>query len=108
MIPEHDQSLLSPEFKRLAAFQGDLVQQAPRRFLLETVSKTQDAWSYCKQLLLRITLLLLNCMQIVYKRGKDTPKLGSSHGSDIPEFYSTNSTSDLIGTDILSEPVPLF
>ncbi|PAV16481.1 sterol esterase from carbohydrate esterase family CE10 [Pyrrhoderma noxium] len=76
-------NVVYPEFKRLAAFQGDLVQHAPRRFLLGTVSKTQDAWSY------------------LYKRGKGTPKLGSSHGSDIPEFYSTNSTSDFIGTDIL-------
>jgi len=39
-------SHFSPEYKRLAALQGDLVFQAPRRNLLEIASKTQPAYSY--------------------------------------------------------------
>jgi len=74
---------ITPEFKRLAAFQGDIVFQAPRRFFLRTASKTQDAWTF------------------LFKRGKATPVLGAFHGSDIPEFYSSGVGPDFIGTDAL-------
>jgi carboxylesterase type B len=74
---------LTPEFKRLAAIQGDLVFQAPRRFFLTTASKTQKTFAF------------------LFKRGKATPFLGSFHSSDIPEFYGTGTTPDFIGTDAL-------
>ncbi|PAV18601.1 sterol esterase from carbohydrate esterase family CE10 [Pyrrhoderma noxium] len=74
---------ITPEYKRLAAFQGDLVFQAPRRFLLQILSQTQDTWSY------------------LYKRGKNnTAIIGTSHGSDIPYFYGANTT-DFLGTDAI-------
>ncbi|TDL14977.1 carotenoid ester lipase precursor [Rickenella mellea] len=73
---------LTPEFKRLASFQGDLVFQSTRRFFLQTASKTQNAWSY------------------LYKRGKASPFFGASHGSEVPEFYGALGT-DFIGTDAL-------
>jgi len=75
-----DLNVLTPENKRLAAFQGDWMWQAPRRFTLETVSKTQDAWSY------------------LFKRNKATPYLGSYHSSDLTEFFTP---IDNIGTDII-------
>jgi len=78
------QNQLSPQFKRLAAIQGDLVFQAPRRFFLRTASKTQDVWSF------------------LWKRAKATPSFGSFHSSDIPDFYGTPSpVVDFTGTDAL-------
>lgn len=37
---------LSPQFKRIAAFQGDGVFQAPRRFFLQQQSGKQDTWAF--------------------------------------------------------------
>ncbi|KZT67296.1 sterol esterase [Daedalea quercina L-15889] len=62
---------LTPQFKRLASFQGDWLWQAPRRYMLNTVSQTQDAWAY------------------LYKRGSDIPYLGTAHALDILEFFSS-------------------
>ncbi|KAG0698055.1 alpha beta-hydrolase [Suillus ampliporus] len=53
-------NVLTEHFKRLAAIQGDLVTQAPRRFLLEHLSDRQNAWS------------------MLIKRFKWTPFLGST------------------------------
>lgn len=39
------------QYKRMAAFQGDSVFQAPRRFFLQEVSGKQKTWSYCEFLL---------------------------------------------------------
>ena len=39
---------LTPEFKRLAAFEGDLIFQAPRRLFLNQLSGRQKTWSFCK------------------------------------------------------------
>ncbi|KAI0942552.1 hypothetical protein AcW1_003149 [Taiwanofungus camphoratus] len=69
---------LTPQYKRLAAFQGDFVFQAPRRFYLGTLSRSQDAWAY------------------LWKRNKSTPYLGSYHSSDLSEFFDGE---DAIGTD---------
>ncbi|KIJ51271.1 hypothetical protein M422DRAFT_74212 [Sphaerobolus stellatus SS14] len=74
---------LTPEFKRIAAFQGDVVFQAPRRFFLQTASKRQNVWSF------------------IFKRSKDTPILGAFHGSDIAEFYSSSAIPSFQGTDAL-------
>lgn len=37
---------LTLEFKRIAAIQGDLVFQAPRRFFLENTAAKQPTWSF--------------------------------------------------------------
>ena len=39
---------LTPQYKRLAAIQGDLVFTAPRRFFLEQRSSKQPTWSFCE------------------------------------------------------------
>lgn len=97
--------LFSPQFKRLAAFQGDFIFQAPRRFFLEAASKTQNAWSYRELLFLAILVTTDSWFFcIVYKRGKSTPELGSFHGSDQTEwFFENSSISDTVGIDYLSE-----
>ncbi|KAJ6588603.1 Alpha/Beta hydrolase protein [Mycena capillaripes] len=74
---------LTPEFKRLAAFQpGDLVFTGPRRFFLEHASKAQNAWSW------------LN------KRGKDTP-IGAFHASDTLMWFPDNTINEPVGVDAL-------
>ncbi|SJK98687.1 uncharacterized protein ARMOST_01956 [Armillaria ostoyae] len=66
---------LTPEYKRIAAFNGDYSFQAPRRHFLEVASITQPAWAYW-----------------------------AYHGSDLTEFFSfggSASGNDFIGTDAL-------
>ncbi|KAJ6462098.1 sterol esterase, partial [Mycena sanguinolenta] len=67
-----DANQLTPEFKRMAAFEGDLTLIGPRRFFLQHASSTQNTRSW------------LN------KRGKSTPYLGASHTSDVPLFFPAN------------------
>ncbi|ETW82193.1 Esterase/lipase/thioesterase [Heterobasidion irregulare TC 32-1] len=68
---------VTPQYKRLAAFQGDLVFQAPRRFLLEQRSGKQNAWSF------------------LFKRGKLTPVLGTYHSSDLSGIYDSVDGNEL-------------
>ena len=37
---------VTPEYKRIAAMQGDLVFQAPRRFFLQQRASEQPVWSF--------------------------------------------------------------
>ncbi|KAJ7798100.1 Alpha/Beta hydrolase protein [Mycena olivaceomarginata] len=76
---------ITPEFKRIAAFEGDFFFIGIRRFLLQHASKTQNTWSWLS------------------KRGKSTPIRGAVHTSDVPLFFPTNSTSatDTVGVDSL-------
>ncbi|KDR82068.1 hypothetical protein GALMADRAFT_135442 [Galerina marginata CBS 339.88] len=74
---------LSPEYKRLAAIQGDLEFHAPRRYFLKTASKTQAAFVYLS------------------KRGKSTALFGAEHGSDANEWFGMGTTPDFLGTDAL-------
>jgi len=39
---------ITPQFKRIAAIQGDGVFQAPRRWLLKNTSGRQNIWTFCK------------------------------------------------------------
>ncbi|KAH6899249.1 carotenoid ester lipase [Coprinopsis sp. MPI-PUGE-AT-0042] len=73
---------ITPQFKRLSAFQGDWLFQAPRRFFCQYAYKRQPTWSY------------------LFKRGKQNPVIGASHASDIPEFFGTDN-SEFVGTDAL-------
>ncbi|EGN97863.1 hypothetical protein SERLA73DRAFT_74118 [Serpula lacrymans var. lacrymans S7.3] len=65
---------LTSQFKRVAAFQGDVVFQAPRRFLLHQRSDEQNTWSYLSKL------------------NKTALYLGSSHGSDIRSLIGPGDT----------------
>ncbi|KAJ7340004.1 carotenoid ester lipase precursor [Mycena albidolilacea] len=73
---------LTPEFKRIAAFEGDIFFTGLRRFFLQHASKTQNTWSWLS------------------KRGKSTPDLGSLHSSDLALFFPTNTT-DTVAVDSL-------
>ncbi|KAF8158420.1 carotenoid ester lipase precursor [Crassisporium funariophilum] len=68
---------LTPQFKRIAAFQGDGVFQAPRRWMLQnTVPTNPNVWAY------------------VSKRLKVLPVLGSVHASDILNIYGGGELGD--------------
>lgn len=67
---------LSPQFKRIAAFQGDAVFQAPRRFFLQKRSGIQDTWSFGKLIITSILIPILTRI-LVSKRLKGLPVLGS-------------------------------
>lgn len=73
---------ITHQFKRIAAFQGDLIFQGPRRHLLEYASERKPAWSS------------LN------KRGKTTPVFGAVHASDISIWLGRNTTN-FAATDYL-------
>ncbi|KAI6117842.1 sterol esterase [Pisolithus croceorrhizus] len=73
---------LTPQYKRIAAFQGDFYFQAPRRYSLGIVSATQKVWSYLF-------------------RAQKYNGLGSFHESDLQEFYELTPDPDFIGTDAL-------
>ncbi|GJE92626.1 carotenoid ester lipase precursor [Phanerochaete sordida] len=73
-----DANAISPQFKRLAAIQGDLVFQGPRRFLLNSRSSKQATFSY------------LN------KRLKATPGLGSAHGTDLLNMYGPGDMTEYL------------
>ncbi|KAJ7583467.1 carotenoid ester lipase precursor [Mycena floridula] len=73
---------LTPEYKRLAAIQGDIVFQAPRRLFLQANSQEHKSWAY------------------ITKIGKSTPILGSFHGSDINIWLATDP-DQLVGADAI-------
>jgi len=75
---------ITPEYKRIAALQGDMVFQGSRRFMLEVASKIQPAYSYR------------------YVRGSSTPVLGAFHGSDIVYFFGfLSNETDWIAPDAI-------
>ncbi|KAJ7629744.1 sterol esterase [Mycena polygramma] len=74
---------LTPEFKRLAAFQGDYVFTGKRRFFLQHASRTQNTWSWLK------------------KRGKSNTYVGAAHGSDISLWFPPANATDFIQVDPL-------
>jgi acetylcholinesterase len=69
---------LTPQFKRIAAFQGDAFFQAPRRFFLQHRSGKQTTYSYRKYLRTCVrTPGTLTGVFLVNKRLKTLPDLGS-------------------------------
>ncbi|EKM55972.1 uncharacterized protein PHACADRAFT_256969 [Phanerochaete carnosa HHB-10118-sp] len=73
-----DLNQLSPQFKRLAAIQGDMVFQAPRRFFLANRSDKQTTYAFLS------------------KRYKSLPGVGSMHGTDILNVYFDGDMTDYL------------
>ncbi|EIW81539.1 alpha beta-hydrolase [Coniophora puteana RWD-64-598 SS2] len=71
-----DQNALTPQSKRLAAFQGDAIFQGPRRSFLQQRAGKQETWSFCN------------------KQSKALPYLGSYHGSDMESIWGDGAMSD--------------
>ncbi|TBU30072.1 alpha/beta-hydrolase [Dichomitus squalens] len=72
-----DANQLAPMYKRMAAFQGDMIFQAPRRFILDQRSSKQPTWSY------------------INERGA-VPGLGAAHGTDFSSAISGQELTDYI------------
>ncbi|CAA7260930.1 unnamed protein product [Cyclocybe aegerita] len=78
-------NVFSPQYKRLAAFQGDLAFQATRRFFSTIASKRQPVYGF----------------RYMRRRPDAAPHLGVDHGSDFPEFMALVSDTGLIAADTL-------
>ncbi|KAI9450245.1 carotenoid ester lipase precursor [Russula earlei] len=71
-------NVLSPQFKRTAALQGDFVFHGPRRFFLKHRADKQNSWGF------------------VSKRLKDVPFIGSAHATDlVNSWFSVSATGEL-------------
>ncbi|KAK0460006.1 carotenoid ester lipase precursor [Desarmillaria tabescens] len=71
-------NILTPQFKRIASFQGDAVFQAPRRLFLQNISGKQNIWAFLS------------------KRLKLVPLLGAFHASDILNVYFGGDMADYL------------
>ncbi|KIY72788.1 carotenoid ester lipase precursor [Cylindrobasidium torrendii FP15055 ss-10] len=69
---------ITPQFKRIASFQGDAVFQAPRRYFFDALSGKSDIWAFAN------------------KRLKGLPVLGSFHASDILNVYGGGDLADYL------------
>ena len=73
-----DLNALSPQYKRLAALQGDLVFQVPRRFFLSERPGKQNTWSFRKCRFTSNPFRLHRADKLlVNKRLKFIPEVGS-------------------------------
>ncbi|KAI9437416.1 Alpha/Beta hydrolase protein [Lactarius psammicola] len=59
----------SPQFKRIAALQGDFVFHGPRRLFLQNRGGKQKSWGF------------------IHKRGKDLPFVGAAHSTDLVNSF---------------------
>jgi len=64
-----DENIFSPQFKRIAALQGDFVFHGPRRLLLQNVAGRQKSWGF------------------IHKRGKHLPFVGAAHSTDLVNSF---------------------
>ncbi|KAI9443552.1 carotenoid ester lipase precursor [Lactarius indigo] len=62
-------NIFSPQFKRIAALQGDFVFHGPRRLLLQNVAGRQKSWGF------------------IHKRGKELPYVGAAHSTDLVNSF---------------------
>ncbi|KAI0265663.1 alpha beta-hydrolase [Gloeopeniophorella convolvens] len=69
---------ISPQFKRLAAIQGDIIFQAPRRFFVQQRSSKQPTYAF------------------VSKRFKSLPDLGAYHSTDLLNVYGPGDMTDYL------------
>ncbi|KAI9436916.1 carotenoid ester lipase precursor [Lactarius indigo] len=68
-------NVLSPQFKRVSALQGDFTLHGPRRFFLNYRADKQNSWAF------------------IFKRAKTLPFLGSTHGTDLVNAFGIGSTN---------------
>ncbi|KAK7007573.1 carboxylic ester hydrolase [Favolaschia claudopus] len=73
---------LSPEFKRLASFIGDMAMTSPLRFFTQHASARQNVWQW-----------LVRANKAVYGA------LGATHGSDDPIWFTTTTSLGTQGMD---------
>ncbi|KAI0259424.1 carotenoid ester lipase precursor [Gloeopeniophorella convolvens] len=71
-------NVLSAQYKRIAAIQGDIVFHSPRRLLLQRAASRQNSWAF------------------IHKRGKETPFIGSAHATDLFDSFAGGELADYV------------
>lgn len=95
-----DLNEFTPEYKRLAAIQGDMIFQVPRRFFVQQMSSKQNVWSFCKwSFLLLILQYLKRCCMNSEQEDEGAPHSGCCEFFNIwiqlvPWLMSPYSTMD--------------
>jgi acetylcholinesterase len=69
---------LSPQFKRVAALQGDFVFHGPRRMFLNYRADKQKSWGF------------------IYKRNKALPFIGTAHATDLVNSFGVGELRDYV------------
>ncbi|KAI0364152.1 carotenoid ester lipase precursor [Pilatotrama ljubarskyi] len=67
----------SPQYKRISAFQGDWIEQAPRRLFARELAKKQRVYAF------------LN-------KGGKIKGIGAAHGSELPNIYGGGDMTDYL------------
>ncbi|KAI0645330.1 carotenoid ester lipase precursor [Trametes meyenii] len=67
----------SPQYKRISAFQGDWIEQAPRRLFTRQLSRVQPVYAFLS------------------KAGKING-IGAAHGSELPNVYGCGDMADYL------------
>jgi hypothetical protein len=76
---------LGPQYKRIAAIQGDIVFHGPRRLLLKYQSSKQNSWAFSMFHFFQLALSLAE-FPVVHKRGKEMPFIGAVGSITYPSF----------------------
>ena len=92
----------TPQFKRLAALQGDLLFQAPRRHFQQHRSGKQNMWTFCSLEFFSPPPLLPICtdLKLVSKRLKTQPLLGAVSQRNGPHLDPILTWTFFLGTHI--------
>ncbi|KAJ8481682.1 hypothetical protein ONZ51_g5842 [Trametes cubensis] len=72
-----DKFAYSPQYKRISAFQGDWIEQAPRRLFVQQISGKQPVYAF------------LN-------KGGKVEGIGAAHGSELPNVYGGGGMADYL------------
>ncbi|KAI0656712.1 carotenoid ester lipase precursor [Cubamyces menziesii] len=72
-----DKFAYSPQYKRISAFQGDWIEQAPRRLFVQQISGKQPVYAF------------LN-------KGGKVEGIGAAHGSELPNVYGGGDMADYL------------
>jgi acetylcholinesterase len=67
---------LGPQYKRVAALQGDIVFHGPRRLLLKYQADKQNSWAFSMSNVAQLGLSVTE-LPAVHKRGKHIPFIGA-------------------------------
>lgn len=71
-----DAPWVAPQYKRIAAIQGDIVFHGPRRLFLKYLADKQNSWAFSMFNLAQLGLSATES-PAVHKRGKNTPFIGA-------------------------------
>ncbi|KAI0763839.1 hypothetical protein BD413DRAFT_580527 [Trametes elegans] len=81
-------------YKRIAAFQGDFIMQAPRRFLLNHGARKQRVRSFCKTI---VAQHWSSYLKVVRSERMDKIRgLGAAHSIDLANVFGPGGMTDFL------------